>query len=127
MAYVFKIRPAILRGFLVKVNNMDRFLIADNPMREGGTEAIIHLLEPRAIIVVDEGHKRTKWPHNHYSYTNSDKQIEQYTLSLYHCFLSTFDGEEQNVITSKLFRDAWHWYMAYMTWEDQQPHYEDEE
>lgn len=99
---------------------MDKFILAENPMREGGTLAIVHLLPPISILVVDEGHIATKWAHRHYTYTKSDEGQEQYTLSLYHCFVTTMDGEEQNLIIEKLLKQAWHWYMAYMTWEDQQ-------
>lgn len=89
-------------------------------MREDGTQAIIHLLPPISIILVDEDHITTKWPHRHYTYTNSDNKHEEYTLSVYHCFVTSFDGEEQNKIIEKLLKQAWHWYMSYMSWEDQQ-------
>lgn len=100
--------------------SMDKFLLAENPMREGGALAIIHTQQPISIILVEEGHAPSKYPHNHYIYTNSDQLQELYTLSLYHCFATSFDGENNAVMTDKLFKQAWHWYMAYMAWEDQQ-------
>ncbi len=96
-------------------------MIADNPIRvHRGTEAIIHTQQPISIIIVDEGHVATKWPHRHFTFTNSDEEQEEYTLSLFHCFTTSFDGEEHNVMIDKLFRNAWHWYMSYMNWEDKQ-------
>jgi hypothetical protein len=51
---------------------------------------------------------------------SEEGERELYTLSLYHCFVTTFDGEKQNIMIEKTFSKAWHWYMAYMQWEDQQ-------
>lgn len=58
--------------------------------------------------------------HQHLTYSSSNGYKELYTLSAYHCFTTSFDGEEHAVMLEKLFKNAWHWYMAYMTWEDKQ-------
>jgi hypothetical protein len=98
---------------------MDRFLLSENPMA-GNTLAIVHTQQPVSIILVDEGHITTKYPHEHHTYRNSDGIGEPVTLSLYHCYSMSFDGDENARKVNKLFRDAWHWYMAYLKWEDEQ-------
>jgi hypothetical protein len=100
--------------------SIDKFLIADNPMHEGGTTAIIHTQEPKSILLVDEGHVATKWPHRHYTYHDSEDLDEPYTLSVFHSFVQNMDGEEQNIIIEKLLRNASHWYEAYLEWQDKQ-------
>ena len=66
------------------------------------------------MIMVDEGYVATKWPHAHFTYRNGEGEYKPYTLSLYHCFTSNFDGENNAVMVDKLMRHAWHWFMAYM-------------
>jgi hypothetical protein len=97
---------------------MDKFLLAENPMASN-TLAIVHMLHPISILTVHEGHINTKYPHQQYTYRNGDGIQEEYTLSLYHCFSTSFDGEVNSPMVMKLFKDAWHWYMAYLNWEDQ--------
>lgn len=98
---------------------MDKFLLAENPMA-GHALAIVHMLQPVSIITVHEGHLATKFPYKHYTFTNADGGQEQHTLSLYHCFTNLVATDEDNdKMIAKLLRDAWHWYMAYLNWEDE--------
>jgi hypothetical protein len=99
---------------------LTRFLIADNPMVEGAPSAIIHTVSPQAIIEVIEGHIYATSPYRHFQYVNTDGLAELYTLRVHHLFTTEFDGEQHHIITTKLLSKAWHWYMAYMNWEDQQ-------
>ena len=92
---------------------LTRFLIADNPMVEGSPSAIIHTARPQAIIELLEGHVMTDGYLRHYAYRD-----ERYTLRIHHLFTTVFDGEQYDIIIGKLLDRAWHWYMAYMQWED---------
>lgn len=102
---------------------MDRFLLADNPMT-GNNTAIIHTVDPVAIIEVLQGHMQlqTGTHFAHYTFTNVDGLQEAYTFRLHHFFTREFDSEQHGAQVARLFNKAWHWYMAYMNWEDQQPH-----
>lgn len=98
---------------------MDRFLLAENPMRPESGIWVIHLLEPKAIIQCVEGHKRVGALYRHYQYTNSDGIIEQWTLSAYHFFTTDFISEPEQQVIPLLDR-AWRWFRSYMEFEDKQ-------
>ncbi len=97
---------------------MDKFLIADNPLREGSGQWVIHLLDPKAIIRCTEGHVVADSVYQHYSFDNSNGVTEDWTLSAYHLFTTDFltTPEEQ---ARKLLDKAWRWYRAYMEQIDQ--------
>ena len=98
---------------------MQKFLLAENPRTTGGETAIIHLPDPQAIILIEIGHHQVnQYPHNHYTYTGADGMKDPYTFILYHCFVKEFDGEQNALTINKLFTDAWHWYISYLKWED---------
>jgi hypothetical protein len=99
---------------------LTRFLIADNPMVEGSPSAIIHTIEPQAIIEVIEGHQQCSSPFRHYSFVNIDGVPEYYTFRVHHLMTQEFDSEKHHLIVTKLLDRAWHWYKAYMNWEDKQ-------
>lgn len=92
---------------------LTRFLIADNPMAEGSPSAIIHTIEPVAIIEVIEGHKPQKTFHEFFKFGN-----ELFTFRIHHLFTTQFDGDQHHLIAKKLFEKAWAWYVAYLNWED---------
>lgn len=46
---------------------------------------------------------------------------EDYTFQAHHLFTREFDSEQHHLIVTKLLDRAWHWYKAYMEWEDSQP------
>ena len=94
---------------------LTRFLIADNPMVEGSPSAIIHTVEPKAIIEILEGHVECASPYGHYVYHE-----ERYTLRVHHLMTQEFDSEKHHLIINKLLDRAWHWYKAYMQWQDEQ-------
>lgn len=97
---------------------MDRFLLAENPMRPGSGLWVIHLLEPKAIIKCVEGHQRAGSLYRHYQYKNTDGIIEEWTLSIDHLFtqdITQIPIEQQWEI---MLDRAWRWYRAYMEWED---------
>jgi hypothetical protein len=103
---------------------MNKFLLAENPMRPEDTGLyIIHLLDPVAIIECFEGHTGTGEvePGNiykHFQFKNSDGIIEEWTLQVIHLFTTDFLEEPQNRAI-KLLERAWRWYRAYMEWEDE--------
>lgn len=78
---------------------------------------IVHLLNPQAIIQCIEGHVQTEAPFKHFSFTNPDGLVEEWTLTAYHFFTTDFISEPQEQVTPVLNR-AWRWYRAYMEWED---------
>lgn len=97
---------------------MDKFLIAENPMRlESSGLWIIHLLYPQAHIQCLEGHVQTDKIHKHFSYKNSDGVIEDWTLSAQFFFTTDFISEPETQVIPVLER-AWRWYRAYMQFED---------
>ena len=98
---------------------MTRFMIADNFMVAGTSSAIIHTLNPQAIIEVIEGHKHYPAPYRHYQFND-----ELFTFRVHHLFTKGFDSERHHIITTKLLNRAWHWFTAYMEWEDEQDHEE---
>lgn len=96
---------------------MDKFLIAENPMREGAGMWIIHLLNPQAHIQCIEGHIETDKVHKYYRYKNSDGVNEKWTLSAQFFFTTDFLTEPEQQVIPLLDR-AWYWFMAYMQFED---------
>ena len=98
---------------------MDKFLLAENPMRpEGSGQWIIHMLNPKAIIRCSEGHIKPKENiFRHYQYQNNDGQLEAWTLSVFHLFTTDFINEPAEQAIPVLDR-AWRWFRAYLEWED---------
>lgn len=68
--------------------NMDRFLIASNPMSGNNQQAVVHTIDPISIFKVQDG---------------------QLTV----IFSETSDNEK----LEKLKTRAWHWYQSYTKWE----------
>ena len=101
---------------------LTRFLIADNPRVKGSPSAIIHTVSPQAIIEVIEAHVVAATPHKHFAYKD-----EAYTFRVHHLYTTEFDAEQHHLIVDKLLNRAWHWYMAYMKWEDEKDHEKDED
>ena len=101
---------------------LTRFLIADNPMVEGSPSAIIHTVNLMGIIEIIEGHVQVKEGTYSRWFTY---EAELYTFRVHHLFTTEFDGEQHHIIVDKLLNRAWHWFMAYMKWEDEQVHFED--
>lgn len=96
---------------------MDRFLLAENPRNLKAGVAIIHTIDPVAIIGVIEGHHQRGQHFRHFSYGN-----EQFTLYIHHLFttnMNAADDEQASIIADKLLKRAWHWYESYLEWEDQ--------
>jgi hypothetical protein len=60
---------------------LTRFLIANNPMAEGSPPAIIHTIDPQAIIEIIEGHRACTTPYRHFTFDE-----EKYTLRVHHLF-----------------------------------------
>lgn len=102
---------------------MDRFLLADNPMRPDQSGCfIIHMIDPISIIACHENHVDIiNQPCRQYSYTNSDGILEHWTLSVHHMYtanMAALDDVNSQAMIDKLLKKAWHWYKAYMDWED---------
>lgn len=98
---------------------MNRFLLAENPMRTGEL-CIVHMLNPIAIFRCFEGHQDFEGKiFKHYQFQNSDGVIEQWTLLVHHFMTTDFISEpEQQVIP--IMNRAWRWLRAYFEWEDKQ-------
>lgn len=97
---------------------MDKFLIAENPMREDSGIWVIHLLNPQAIIECLEGHVKTDKIHKYYQFKNSDGIIEEWTLSAHFFFTTDFISEPEQQVIPLLDR-AWRWFRSYMQWGDE--------
>lgn len=104
---------------------MHKFLLAENPQApETGGLWIIHLPDPICIIeAVIEGekiHTKNAIYKSNFQFKNSDGIVENWQFRLYHYFTTDFDErKEADVLTAKIINDAWHWFMAYLIWEDQ--------
>lgn len=100
---------------------MNKFLLAENPMRpEQSGLWIIHLLDPQAIIKCDEDHLEFEPGkfYKHFSFKNSDEIVEYWTLSVHFMFTRELDSEQHSAIVDQMLSRAWRWYRAYMEWED---------
>jgi hypothetical protein len=97
---------------------MDKFLIAENPMRPDDSGLwIIHLLNPQAHIECLEGHIQTDKIHKNYSFINSDGVIEEWTLSAHFFFTTDFISDPEQQVAPLLDR-AWRWFRSYLEFED---------
>lgn len=96
---------------------MDKFIIGENPLREGSGTWIVHLLNPQAHIECLKGHVQTDKIHKHYQFKNNDDVVEEWTLSAQFFFTTDFISEPEKQVIPLLDR-AWRWYRAYMKWED---------
>ncbi len=96
---------------------MDRFLLAENPMSDTNSLAIIHTVEPVAIIEVLDGHISPSGQdtrHGHFTYGD-----ELWTLQVKHLFTTSFEPHTHELLINKLLSRAWRWYRSYLEWEDQ--------
>jgi hypothetical protein len=101
---------------------MDRFLLAENPMRpEQSGVWINHMLDPVAIIRCSEGKTNVDKVNQYFVYINTDNVPEEWTLSIY--FIAR-DIEEKEM--HHLLDRAWRWYRAYMEYEDKNIDIDDE-
>lgn len=92
-------------------------------MNEDGGIAVIHTIDPVAIIEVHEEHLAFKEGtyFQHLIHHNLDGVDELYTLRLHFQFSTSFaDGEAQAAEVAQLLKRAWRWYQSYMNWEDKQ-------
>jgi hypothetical protein len=99
---------------------MDKFLLAENPMRpESSGPFIVHMLDPIAIIECSNTgyHSRERMICQSYQYKNSEGMTEDWSLAIYHFFTpDLLEKPEDRAL--KLLDRAWRWYRAYMEWED---------
>lgn len=97
---------------------MDKFILAESPYHpERSGLFIIHLKNPIAIIRCTEGHLKIDQVYDHFQFENSDKEIEEWTLSAFHFFTADFISDPGAQV-KPLLKRAWRWYRAYMEWED---------
>lgn len=96
---------------------MDKFLLADNPMRPESGFWVIHLLNPQAHIQCMEGHVQTDKIHKHYQFRNNDGVVGEWTLSAQFFFTTDFISEPEKQVIPLLDR-AWRWYRSYMEFND---------
>ena len=93
---------------------MDKFLLAENPMRpDVDSVFIVHAIPPFALISAQLGQHRPPSPFCQYAFRNVDGNIEDWTL-----FIHYIEANESDA--TKLLDKAWRWYRSYMEWEDKQ-------
>ncbi|TAJ13061.1 hypothetical protein DMA11_10370 [Marinilabiliaceae bacterium JC017] len=94
---------------------MYRFLLAENPMREGRV-FILHTVAPKCLIEVAEPQSdpvSSGYPHQVFSYTNIDGVKETWALIVRDVY------DQPDIIdVGKLLQRAWKWYRAYLENED---------
>lgn len=98
---------------------MDRFLLADNPRTNRGL-SIIHMLDPIAIILVEDEHIISS---KHYEHCIHAATGEKFTLIIHHMFTTNMAGMDDNIgenMVKKLLQRAWHWFDDFLKWEDEQ-------
>lgn len=92
---------------------MDKFLLAENPLRpEQSGLWVIHLLNP-AIIQCRKGFIECEQPFIH----ETDASGQAWTLSIYHLFTTDFLTEPQEQALPVMKR-AWRWFRSYLQLED---------
>lgn len=97
---------------------MDKFILGENPMRKSEDIYIVHLLNPIAIFQAHQGTIEVKEKiFHHYQFRNSDRIVEEWTLSTHHFFSTDFIKEPSEQVKPLMDR-AWRWYRSYMEWED---------
>lgn len=97
---------------------MDRFLLAENPMKSEPTQFIIHTVKPKCFIeaaVADEQPDviSSGLPHKVYEFINIDGIPETWALIIRGVFDNSTVQEQ-----GKLLDRAWRWFRSYMEWED---------
>lgn len=97
---------------------MDKHLLAENPMSGNGNLAIVRTIQPVSIYEVIEGAKDCKGIYKAYTYENPNGVDEDYTLRAHHYFTTDIDTVDELEVF-KFMDDAWHWFVAYMKWEDE--------
>lgn len=91
---------------------------------EGGL-CILKTVAPIGIFEVTEGHVFFDTGKDKMLYRHYDFKGEEYTLSLHYYggwkgIPPTEQDEEKQAMND--MDNAWHWFMAYMKWEDEQEH-----
>lgn len=103
---------------------MHKFILGENPQApDSGGLWIIHLPDPKAIIEAvhdaDKVHSKKATYSSNYQYVNSDGITENWQLRLYHYFTTGIPTKiEGEALAQKMLFDAWHWFVAYLKWED---------
>jgi hypothetical protein len=93
---------------------MDKFLLAENPMRPDNKGCfIVHAIPPFTLIRARVGRMEVKSnaPVGNYAFKNIDGVTEDWTLYVVY---SEGNAEQCEHIISR----AWRWYRSYMEWED---------
>lgn len=98
---------------------MDKFLLAENPMTNNDT-CIVHTIEPIAIIELSLEKPLKNQYQKKYVYIGADGLREEWTFGIHHFFTTDFNEENHEAKAFKLMDKAWHWYAAYLKWEDEQ-------
>lgn len=92
---------------------MDKFILGTNPQRPDSNDLyIIHLLHPQAIITCIKGHIQTDNIYEHFSFQNSEAELEEWTLDI-HFFHLPFEHDPEKKL-KPLLKKAWRWYRAYL-------------
>lgn len=87
---------------------MDKFLLADNPLRpENDGLWIVYTGKPVSFIQCVPGHVEHKGMHRHFRFMNRGV-LEEWTLGVSKSVASDTDKEPP-------LNEAWHWFRAYLT------------
>lgn len=99
---------------------LNQFLLAEDPRNNSGGIAIIHTIDPQAIIAIVEGHVQHNMPFRQFTY-NGQQGPEDYTLYVHYFFTTRMNAISKEItqqIVDKLLNRGWHWYKSYLEWKD---------
>lgn len=103
---------------------MDKFLLAEHPMRTDHGVFILVNVAPEMLIKCtclneDEGVGNLDDYFGLFTHKNSNGTAEQWELCVVKFYnLSYGEAEEITPKIRKRITEAWHWYKAYLEWED---------
>lgn len=102
---------------------MDKFLLAENPMVEGDNHPIyiFHTQKPSMLIQIHHEAIAVGDAKMHVTgnYKNPEGLIETISLSVEGLLICEPKlSEELKLKVEKTLNKAWHWYVAYLKWED---------
>lgn len=96
---------------------MDKYYLGENPMSPDNDLIIVRIPLPTSIFLVREGHNAQGEHYGFFTYKNTDGITEQWTLSVYHYFITKKEDTDEAKIQKEI-RKAWYWYLSYLKFED---------
>lgn len=98
---------------------LNRFLLAKDPRNERGGLAIIHTIDPQAIIAIVKGNVLHYQPFRQFTYNGNEGPAE-YTLVIHHIYTTNLSSliNDDGQIVYNLLKRSWNWYKSYLEFED---------